>query len=94
MALTIQFAEYSRRVKAKINSGLNSLGFKIEPFIFWLLRPILVISLLFFFFFLLPIFLGSDYDSMIKVAEFGIIGSGTLAILIFTYAIAKGTENW
>jgi hypothetical protein len=43
---------------------------------------------------LLIIFIKGDYESILRIAEFVIIGSGTLAILTFTYATAKdGTEK-
>lgn len=93
MALQIQFAEYVRRCTAKINSVLHHSIVKPEFYFYKMLRPILISFLLFFYFFMLPILLGIDYESMLKVVEFGVIGSGTLAILTFTYAIAKESKN-
>jgi len=42
-----------------------------------------------FTFLLIPVLYNGDYESILRIAEFVIIGSGTLAILTFTYAICK-----
>ncbi len=47
------------------------------------------VILLTFIIYLIPILINGEYESILKIAEFAIIGSGTLAILTFTYAIAN-----
>lgn len=93
MAPLNQFIEYAWRVPAKIKSGLISLRDKSESYFYKILRPVLIVFSLFFYIFLLPTLFGSDYESILRVAEFGVVGSGTLAILTFTFALANESGN-
>ncbi len=54
---------------------------------------ILYIFIAIFVLLLFPILVSRDYELLIRVAEFAIIGSGTLTILTFTYAQAKGVDD-
>ncbi len=91
--ITNSICRYAGRKAARVNLDLNSLIAKPELIFYKILRSFLIMFVLFFFLVLTPILLGTDYESMLNVAEFGVIGSGTLAILTFTYAIAKQNDN-
>ena len=48
-----------------------------------------ILFLFTFIFLLIPVLIKGNYESIVQIAEFVIIGSGTLAILTFTYALCK-----
>jgi lipopolysaccharide export LptBFGC system permease protein LptF len=56
--------------------------------VYSLISQILLVILFIFAIFLIPPLLNREYEFVLRVAEFAIIGSGTLAILTFTYAMA------
>lgn len=73
-----------------IKAQLNLLRMKMTGFFGG--RLVLVLFFLFLFtftFLLIPVLIKGDYESILTIAEFVIIGSGTLAILTFTYALCK-----
>lgn len=75
----------TQKLKINYKSGLKFTGEVFENIIITSLHLFLLI----FIILLIPILIKGDYESILKVAEFAIIGSGTLAILTFTYAIAR-----
>ncbi len=85
--------------KAKINlkelltTFKDSISFIGRHVFDSLVISISVIFLTFIIYFI-PVLINGEYESILRIAEFAIIGSGTLAILTFTYAIAIGNvEN-
>lgn len=73
----------------KIMSGLKSLIVYPQLYLYRFSKPVLISFVLLFVILMIPVLVGSDYESILRVAEFTIIGSGTLAILTFTYALVK-----
>jgi hypothetical protein len=68
--------------------SLKKLVEKIRSFVYSIISEILFIILFIFAIYLIPPLLNREYEFVLRVAEFAIIGSGTLAILTFTYAAA------
>lgn len=83
-----KFAEYARRAIVRINSGLMYL-LQPELYLYKILKPILLIFVMLALTLALQVMLASDYESILRIAEFLIISSGTLAILTFSYAHEK-----
>lgn len=80
--------------KAKINlkellTKFKDPKFLTDKLIFVVLASTFSIVLLTFIIYLVPVLINGEYESILRIAEFAIIGSGTLAILTFTYAIAN-----
>ncbi len=84
-----KFVKYARGTIAKIEQGLDSLINNPQLYLYRSLKPILVSFTLLFVILAIQVLIGSDYESILRIAEFTIIGSGTLAILTFTYALVK-----
>ena len=90
-----KFAEYARRATIKIKSRFKSLIDHPELYLYVILKPILSIFVMLLVVLVLPFLIGSDYEAILRIAEFVIISSGTLAILIFFYAHEKkGHETY
>lgn len=52
-----------------------------------------ILFLFAFIFLLISVLIKDNYESILRIAEFVIIGSGTLAILTFTYALCMGDRK-
>ena len=77
----------SALLKIKLFLGKQLDEIKLSKYKF--INLILYLFIAFFVIYLLPLLIGNEYEQIIKIAEFTIIGSGTLTILTFTYALVK-----
>jgi hypothetical protein len=79
----------------KIKSGLKTFMYHPEIYLYKCLKSILFIFVMILAILVIPVLIGSDYESILRIDEFGIISSGTLAILTFSYAHEKkGHETY
>ncbi len=81
------------RLKLHLKKSIDRLKSNLKSSVYALIFTVLYMFLAMFVIFLFPLLFSRDYELIINIAEFAIIGSGTLAILTFTYALVKGDRS-